>query len=959
MKSFLEYVAQDIYDKFGNDMSRVCIVFPNKRASLFMNKYLSEISDQPLWAPHYTTISDLFKHHSSLIVEDQIKLVCLLYRSYMKCTGLNETLDHFYGWGQLLLSDFDDIDKNMADALHVFANVKNLHEYDDVSYLTEEQKDMLKTFFTNFTDSHNTELKKRFLAMWSHLLDIYNDFRSRLYSEGIAYEGMLYRDVIENNATAFTYNKYLFVGFNFLHKVEQDLFLLLKKQGMAAFYWDFDNYYMPKSASEANVNEAGRFIARYLEMFPNELDIDNDDIYGIFERPKDISFISTGTNDVQARYVSKWLKENNRYAGGNRTAIVLCDENMLQTVVYCIPQEVENVNVTTGYPLSQSPFASLLDRLLMLQSNGCINGADKYRVKYVNAILTHPYANMISEKCSEVYNKLKSNCIFFPTIKDIADGDRQLVNLFRPRESNNELLGWMIDVLDVISSDAKDKDPFFQESLFCSYTLLNRLKNLVEQGYLNVDIITLHRLLTQLVKSTSIPFHGEPAIGIQIMGVLETRNLDFDHILMLSCNEGNMPKGVNDSSFIPYSIRKAYGLTTVDHKVAIYSYYFHRLLQRARDITVLYNSSTDFGHTGEMSRFMLQLLVESGHAIKRMVITMPNSMMKRTRRQIEKDDRMLERLKMMKSLSPTAINRYMRCPVQFYYNHIAGIRELDENDGELDNRTFGNIFHKASEYIYNQLSNGGSKTIIPSSIDAVLRSKRFIADITDHAFGEELFKVSNDKYVPQYNGLQIINREVIIHYLRILLELDKKMAPFNIFGTEKEVYESFDINANGETFTVKIGGWVDRIDIVTNPQNGQRTIRVIDYKTGSGKFKNDLMDLDEMFSGNKIRSSHSDYYLQAFLYSSILRNSDEYNPQQLPVSPALLFIQHTAEDNYSPVLELGKKKVYDIQDYDEAFRERLQQKVEEIYTMDKPFVPTADRQICATCPYSGFCGKVE
>ena len=578
MKSFLEYVAEDILQKYGTNLSRVAVVFPNKRASLFLNEHLARQAQRPIWSPAYITISDLFRQQSNLKVADPILSVCLLHQSFCAITGSTETLDKFYGWGQLLLSDFDDIDKNMADADQVLANLRDIHELDDLSYLTDEQREMLQRFFSNFTEGHPTQLKERFLHLWSRMADIYHDFRQRLESQGLAYEGMLYRQVVEDLTvgsdsvaaypSAFPYDTYLFIGFNLLQKVEQRLFSLLRKEDKARFYWDFDHYYAS--------SEAGQYISRYLGDFPNELDIERTDIYDRFRQPKHISFVSASTENIQARYVSTWLQDENRIEAGRRTAIVMCNEALLPTVIHSLPTQVQKVNVTTGYPLSQTPVASFIQLWFEIQMQGTTP-------RLMRTLRRHPYAKYLDEEL--LTSHLSPLTSHLKTIAQKGNTDHQ-------------------------------DDPLFQESLFRAYTLVNRLNDLMNEGVLNVTMNTMQRLVGQVIQQTSIPFHGEPAEGLQVMGVLETRNLDFDHVLLLSCGEGMMPRGVNDSSFIPHSIRKAYQLTTVENKVGIYSYYFHRLLQRASDVTILYNNSTEGGQRGEMSRFMLQLMVEYPHPIR-------------------------------------------------------------------------------------------------------------------------------------------------------------------------------------------------------------------------------------------------------------------------------------------------------------------------------------------------------
>lgn len=308
MKKFLEYVAEDIISKYGTDLSRIAVVFPNKRASLFLNELLAKQARHPIWSPAYITISEFFNQHSKLTIGDSIKLICDIHKSFTECTGIDETLDHFYGWGQMLISDFDDIDKNMADASQVFRNVKNLHELDDISYLDDEQKKILKRFFSNFTDDNNSELKKRFMQLWCHLEDIYNNFRARLQHQGIAYEGMMYREVASDPDINYRYDTYIFIGFNVIQKVEQQVFMRLYKEKKARFYWDFDKYYMQKKQPGILINEAGHYISRYLDKYPNELDCSNDAIYDNLHKPKEITYISATTENIQARYINTWLK---------------------------------------------------------------------------------------------------------------------------------------------------------------------------------------------------------------------------------------------------------------------------------------------------------------------------------------------------------------------------------------------------------------------------------------------------------------------------------------------------------------------------------------------------------------------------------------------------------------------------------------------------------------------------
>lgn len=981
MKAFLKIVAKDMLEKYGTDMSDIAVVFPNKRASLFLNNYLAQLAHKPIWTPTYITISDLFRRHSDLKVADPIKSICDLHKTFVKCTGIDETLDHFYGWGQLLLADFDDVDKNMVDAKQLFANLSDIHELDDVSYLTDYQKEMIRKFFSNFSDDHNSELKKRFLQLWCHFYDIYTEFNQRMTEQGLAYEGALYRSVVSNESIEFRHKKYLFVGFNMMQVVELNLLNRLKKQGKAAFYWDYDQYYMDGN------NEAGHYIRQYLPYYPNELaDYPQQEIYNNMTKNKDITYISAPTENIQARYVNSWLKENGRYKMGRNVAIVLSDESLLQSVIHSLPQEVGSINITIGYPLQQTPFYSLIQQLIQLQGIGHSKQGDTYRLHYVLIALRHPYTRYISEKYTKLLAKLDEQKRFYPSRDFLSmDGDEGLTLLFRNLEEatasqdeyNRKLITYLLDVLRTIGTHAKDlNDPLFHESLYRTYTLLNRLQDLIIAGDLQVDIITLERLIQQLIQTTSIPFHGEPAEGIQVMGVLETRNLDFDHILVLSCNEGKLPKGVNDSSFIPYTLRKAYGLTTVENKVAIFAYYFHSMLQRAHDITLTYNNATEDGQSGEMSRFMLQMMVESQHSIKRKTLVAGQKPLRPAYSDAQKTDEVMAVLDNIKMITPTFLNTYQRCQKQFYYKYVKGLLEPDEIDeDEVDNKIFGNIFHRAAELFYYTFASkddiatddqGKQRLIRPivitaDDLDHALKDTSLIYRLVDQAFREELFKVSSSDYHPKYNGLQLINKEVIASYLRQLITIDRRQAPFTIIGMEIVVSTTLGVaTARGQKL-FRIGGFIDRLDSVAasgNPSalgNLAERIRVIDYKTGRSRTSHPK-DIEEVFSTQPLAiGKHNDYYLQAILYSLIVKNDRRYNPAQEPVSPGLLFIQNAGADDYDPTLKLGKELLTDVAPLETEFTDHLRSLLADIYDPALPLKPTEDKKRCVFCPYAALC----
>ena len=990
MPPFLKYLAKDLLQKYGNNLSEITVVFPNKRASLFLNEELIlQSGGKPVWSPKYLTISELFRSLSTLVTADQIQLVCELFKHYSQHTHSPETLDDFYGWGELMLSDFDDLDKNMGDYTNIFHNTSELHDFDSIDFLTAEQKKLIERFFRNFEADNNSLLKENFAKLWNKLLSIYTSFKQALRAQGIAYEGMLYRDVAENCPTGLLKaRKYIFAGFNLLQKVEQKIFETILREGKAAFYWDYDTYYM------GNDNEAGKYIHSYLSAFPNELS--GQPIYSNLTEKDNITFLSASTEDIQARYISQWLTPE-RIKAGKRTAIILGDEKLLPTVVHCLPPEVKEINITTGYPLSQTLVATLVKEIISLKLSGESRLKGTLRLHQVNSILHHPYMKYISEKAKEIDDRLNENHIFYPTISELS-ADDALTTLFSPltpypetadsdtqMTRNKELLQCILTIIKRIATasanceadsqseeiipeaetvffdlveEHRRQDSIMQESLYRMYQIITRVNTLLNTGELNLSELSLQSLINQIVRSTSVPFHGEPIMGIQIMGVLETRNLDFDHVLLLSCNEGNMPKGIRDSSFIPYSIRKAYGLTTVDNKVAIYSYYFYRLLQRAKDITIAYNTSTENGNKGEMSRFMLQLMVESRHEINRLSLHVGQSSVEKIAVRFEKDDNVMKILSAYGSLSPTALNRYLRCPMQFYFNNIAGIREPDEDiEEQLTSRAFGNIFHNVLEEIYKDFAGNGK--MITSEVIKKLSETQNIEAVVDRMFQKEMFGSDERLWRKlHYNGMQLISRTVLIKYVKRLLDIDLELTPFSIVALEKDMFMNLDVNTDEGVRKVKVGGRIDRLDMVNDPKTGRQTIRVIDYKTGGSDIKTPVATIGEIFSADEAGGKkHTDYYLQAMLYSMIARNDRKLNPQALPVSPALIFIQRAFGENYDPVISLGRQRINDVEEYQAEFGEGLKALVANIYDRKEAFAPTANLKICTYCPYKPLCGR--
>lgn len=959
MESFLKLVAADLYKHTEGNLAHTAVVFPNKRAGLFFNEYLAQESDSPIWSPAYVSISELFRSLSPWEVGDPVKLVCELYKIFRRETQSTETLDDFYFWGEMLISDFDDADKNKVDTDKLFSNLQDLRNImDDYTFIDDEQEEAIRQFFQNFSIERRTALKERFISLWDVLGNIYKGFRESLASQNIAYEGMMYRHVIEHlDVDKLPYEKYVFVGFNVLNKVEHTLFTQLKDVGKAVFYWDYNEFYM-KENRQAVTHEAGEFIRRNLRDFPSPL---SGELFKNLSKPKEVHYIASSTENAQARYLPQWIR-NNLTTPEKETAVVLCNEALLQPVLHSLPAEVKHVNITMGFPLSQTPVYSFLIALLELHTHGFNFKSGRYTFQSVVTLLKHPYTRQLTGQAELLEKELTRNNRFYPLPGELGK-DEFLTRLFTPLSGNlnlcirlSETLQQVAGIYQANTSGTEDTDAFnqlYRESLFKAYTTINRFRTLIEEDELTVQSETFRRLLVKVLSATNIPFHGEPAIGMQVMGVLETRNLDFRHLVLLSVNEGQLPKSGGDSSFIPYNLRKAFGMTTIEHKIAVYAYYFYRLLQRAERITLMYNTSSDGLNRGEWSRFMLQFLIEWPHPITRQFLEAGQSPQGTSPITVEKTPDVMRRMQSLfdvranpkAKFSPSALNYYLDCPLKFYYRYVAGLSAPDEVSAEIDSATFGSIFHYAAEHIYKDLTTHG-KVINKEALETLLRNEVKLQDYVDTAFKKLFFNVpQNEK--PEYNGVQLINSAVIARYLKQLLQNDLRYAPFTFIASEMEVDEPIDIQTPKGVIKSRIGGIIDRMD------SKDGTLRIVDYKTGGDADTPPYVE--SLFIPDKKRSN---YVFQTFLYAAIMCRKQP----TMKIAPALLYIHRAATETYSPVIQMGeprkpKEAVEDFSKYEKEYRERLQGLLEEIFNPEKSFAQTEIIEKCTYCDFKALCKR--
>lgn len=967
-QTFLSEVAQKLYSRYGEDISSLTLVFPSRRARLFFSDSLSEIINKPIWQPSYISIDDLMHEASSIEVGEKILLISELYKIY-KQHHPAEQFDKFYFWGEILLNDFDLIDKYMIDADMLFSNINDIKELEaDLSYLTEDMLKAIATFWSHFSaDKGLSEEKKNFLGIWKTLAPIYHAFHARMEQMQIGYAGKVYRSAASNiesdSATLDLSRHYVFIGFNALSECEKRLLKYLNANCECDFFWDYDNYYTSQQSQEA-----GRFLRENLKLFPPTDEITHNNFLDIKKQMKSIAAVS---NALQCKYVNTLLREiSDKLEFDKRTAIVLTDESLLMPLLHALPAELkDNVNVTMGYPLRQTTAYSFIERLIELQRN-CRTDKERTSFYHVDAtgILSHPYiieclGNEAQTKYREV---IKGRLIRVE--KEFFSGIKLLETIFSPASNYIGLSKYLLDVIAAISEYESEDD---SRSLKLSYlsiiaTNISELDNCINKCDIEISTATYISLLRRHLQTVRIPFSGEPLKGLQIMGILETRNLDFENVIILSMNDDNFPgSSQGTSSFIPYNLRAAYGIPTPEHHEGVYAYYFYRLIQRAKRVDMLYCSHADEKSTGEQSRYIYQLDFESPYSPQRINVGVDVAVSEPTDNQIEKSGNVLAELERFtadnnkKLLSPSAFSRYIDCPMKFYLSAIAKLKRPDELNDDMDNMIFGNILHEAMEHLYE-------------SIIGIAHPAEHLKRISNNQIEEAVVKAINNQYLnnknarkEDYTGQLILVKQIISKYIsQGIIPYDIAHDGFALMNIEEEIFTPITLD-NGKV--IKLGGRADRIDSLDNGM-----IRVVDYKTG-GIHSSDKKgikapahtSIEGMFNGEK-RSNFSNI-LQTLIYSKVLHDKLGRN-----VQPNLYYARYMLNDDFSPIVRIStfepQKKdpskfteitvEADYNTFAEEFEARLKEKLNELFDPTIPFVRCPESESsCSMCDFKNICKR--
>jgi hypothetical protein len=965
MKPFLYQVASLFYSQYGTDVSRMAFVFPNRRAGLFFQKYLAEISGKPLFSPIIFTISDFFLKLSGKQIADRISMLFTLYRIYIRKSTSEETFDEFLYWGEMLLNDFDDIDKYMVNARMLFSNVTDLRAIEsDFKFLNERQIATIRSFWSSFYPNNNDGNKENFFAIWQILYDLYQELKEILQADGKGYEGMIAREVLERLTDGeweeFPYERVVFVGLNALSVVEEKLLLQLQKRGIADFYWD----YASNKVTDKE-NKASFFVERNRTLFPSRKQLPEEE-----PRPLPcIELIGIPSGAGQAKQLHSLLSETHAMSEEEslRTAIVLPDEHLLIPVLNSIPESIRSINVTMGYPLAGTPIASLVEYILMLHENvRYIDRQPSFYFRDVLPVLNHRYILSVAPEVISglVKDVIQNNKIHIPSAS--LHPTPFLKTLFTPIEHAAGASDYLLSILTELNKivdkgkwETEDEElssavnyqssviDIEQEFIFHFFAMVNRLKEVIHMAGVDMTLGTYFLLLKRLTDTITIPFRGEPLSGLQIMGVLETRALDFDRLIILSMNEGIFPQKKVAASFVPYNLRQGFGLPTYEYQDSVWAYHFYRLIHRASRVSFLYDTRNNGLQTGEMSRFIHQLHYHYQAPLRKKIVIYNVSSSQTPAIRIEKTDKIMEQLSAYgkggrKAISASAINTWLDCPLKFYFSFVEGIQEDEEVSEMIESNVFGSILHKVMEDLYKPLE-GNIVTV--DLLKAIRKDASAMSHTIAAAFARIFFKT---QAVHPLTGQNFLIGEMIRKYAEKIFERDsRELTPFRYIASEKRMNTL--ITLSDGTTDIQLKGFIDRIDEVRG------ATRIIDYKSGKGA--STFRTVESLFDANE--KDRAKAVMQVFMYAWLFGRLPENNGKTL--RPGIYYMRTLFPRDFDSSIyqhaERGKAKpVEDFSAYASSFETALRVCLDEIFSAEKPFIQTSAGKSCAYCLFKHICG---
>ena len=954
MHSFLKTTAEKILADH-QDLHRLVLVLPNRRAGLFLAKHLGALISKPHWLPQIKTIEDVFYGLSGKKPTDQLTLIFELYRVYSSLNSSPEPFDRFYYWGEMILKDFNDLDSFMVDAVRLYHHLEDVKELEsDLSYLTESQIRLIQEFWRSFEVKEKTQQDK-FLKFWKQLRPLYESFQAALAVSGHSYSGMLYRQVAERlNDLERPDSKYIFIGFNAFSTTEEKLIKHFIAEFGADIVWDVDAYY-----TEDVRQEAGLFFRQYRK----------DKIFGptfppnlpnrLKENKASVQVHAVPLKVTQANLVGRLIGNMEEGEALEETVIILPEEQLLFPVLHTLPRSVDKVNVTMGYPVKNAPAYGFLESLLELQQYVSMKeGQVVFYHKPVKGILSSNYfRSSNNDFVTSLLRHIEETNQVYISAENLAGGG-ELFRLVFDKVAVDGLFPYLKKVIKALSNQL-DLPELQQSYLYQCYKQLTRLDELFSrEAGAEIGLDFYMRLFKQVFREVKLPFEGEPLEGLQVMGVLETRNLDFKRVIICNMNEGNFPPASHMNSMVPFNLRRAFGLPVQEQNDAIYAYTFYRLLHSAEEVHLIYSTESDEGKAGEKSRYIQQLALESGLDIKEQAVYVPVDLQPASRIVIPKDEKILTilskyevdaRKNKQHRLSPSAINVWLDCRLKFYFQYVVNIRQREEVQEKIDPAVFGNLAHYSLEYLYKGFSKRKGRSFLqPEDFDDL--KEKWVSPAVELAIRKH-FSIAEHEEVA-ISGQLVIARDVLQRYIKRLLDVDRSYAPFEIISLEGSKDYTADINLvlpNGRK-TIGLKGIIDRVDRVGE------TIRLVDYKSGSDK--KGFPDIASLFDRNyKQRNKAA---MQTMMYGLLYKSSYE-GVLTTPLKPAVFNLKDIFNEEFNPYLIMGtrnsKEEINSYQEYESEFLEALGACLSEIFHPDVPFNETEDEDMCAYCPYKTICSQ--
>ncbi len=957
MKPFLYQVAETFFHKYGKQLYHHAFVFPNRRAGVFFQKYLSEIAGTPIFSPTILTIQELFQQLTNYQQVDKIEMLVSLFGIYKELSKSDESFDDFVYWGEMLLNDFNDVDKHLVDAQQLFKNVADIREIDkDQSYLLPEQIAAIQRFWDNFSPVGDSFSKKRFQETWEILGELYSKFRYALQQKGIAYEGMIFREVAERikqkQDITFNYPSIIFVGLNALTPSEKSLMIRLKNLGIADFYWDYEAPYL-----QDKTNKARFWMKENLENFPSK-EILEAGVVGT-EKPK-VEVIAVPSSLGQTKHVTQILHqllENNNTQSDRaiNTAIVLPEESLLIPTLYSIPEEFDNINVTMGYSLQNSSVASLMNYIADLQRSirRTENAEINFYYHFVLGIINH---SLVQQNCGEIVTDWKKSIIcnnrIVITTEDIPE-NKLLKLIFTPvydwKAAGDYLQNILKELYNQLHSRKQQEDvdknaarsiDLEREFIVRYYQSVTRLQDtLKEAGEMSVE--TYFRLLSRILQGISVPFSGEPLSGLQVMGVLETRVLDFENLIILSMNDGVFPSKNPSNSFIPYNLRKAFDMPTYEYQDSTYAYHFYRMISRAKKIFLLYDSRTQEMQTGEPSRYIQQLRYIYPNLVDMQEFTSSYQIKAVEGKEItvQKTEVVMQKLKQFseggkKNLSASLLNIYISCPLQFYLSAVEGFIDEDNIQESIEANVFGSIYHRVMEKIYNRIKDF---PITQDVLNTIIKDENLLNTLIEQAFAKYYYK---DEQNPKpLKGHHFLIGEIIKGYVQQTLRVDTQLTPFRYLASEYRFFKTYEVNPQ---LRVNIKGSIDRVD-----QIGETT-RLIDYKTGKTELS--FKSVESLFDRNEKKRPNA--IMQVMMYGLFYLMEHP----RVQVAPHIYSLRNIY-GYFTSNITFGQHPVEDISIFMDEFTEQFNDLLSEIFNPNIPFSQTEKIESCKYCGFKDICER--